>query len=133
MSLVDTAKSAYDLAKKGMTVEFEEKIMQLREEALQLQEENLQLKKENRELRDQIELQETMRFDQRVYWRDGDSTPYCPLCYEKSHAMMHLNGPSRAHDRHGMYVCLACKTEYQEEKGRGFIPWHSPGAVARQL
>lgn len=30
MSVVDTAKTAYDLAKKGMTVEFQEKIMQLR-------------------------------------------------------------------------------------------------------
>jgi hypothetical protein len=32
MSVVDTAKTAYDLAKNGMTVEFHEKIMQLREE-----------------------------------------------------------------------------------------------------
>jgi len=32
MSLVDIAKTAYDLAINGMTVDFQEKIMQLREE-----------------------------------------------------------------------------------------------------
>jgi hypothetical protein len=34
MSVVETAKTIYDLAKKGMTLEAQEMMMQLREEAL---------------------------------------------------------------------------------------------------
>jgi len=111
MSVVDTAKTAYDLAKKGMTVEFQEKIMQLREEALELQEENLRLRKENRELRERIELQETVHFRRGLYWRDGDEVPFCPYCYEKSHTLIHLPGPEIVGVTPN-YDCLECGTGY---------------------
>jgi len=39
MAIIDTSKIIVELAKKGMTIELQEKIMQLREEALELQEE----------------------------------------------------------------------------------------------
>lgn len=92
MSVVDTARTAYDLAKKGMTLEFQETIVRLREEALELQEENLRLRKENRELRERVELQETVHFERRVYWKNDDETPFCPYCYERDHLLIHLSG-----------------------------------------
>lgn len=113
MSVVDTAKTAYDLAKKGMTVEFQEKIMQLREEALELQEENLRLRKENWELKERIELREKVHYRRKVYWCDGDEVPFCPYCYEKSGLLVHLNEL----DRTGEYlshICLECHTRYAE-------------------
>jgi hypothetical protein len=125
MSVVDTAKTAYDLAKKGMTVEFQEKIMQLREEALELQEENLRLKNENRELKERIESRETVKFDRHVYWRNGDPVPYCPLCYEKSQMLLHLNGPSTFGGINNLYSCSGCSTMYREQGDRGFIHWFS--------
>jgi regulator of replication initiation timing len=119
MSVVDTAKTAYDLAKKGMTVEFQEKIMQLREEALELQEENLRLRKENRELKERIELEETVHFKGKVYWRDGDETPFCPHCFDKSHSLIHIHmmgqsGPSQ------YYTCPVCHTQYVTQGGTDF-------------
>lgn len=110
-SLVDTAKIVYDLAKKGITVEFQEKVMQLREEALELQEENLTLKKENLKLKEQIELQETVKFKRRVYWRDGDEIPFCPYCFEKSHRLIHLCAP-RKDGKFDIYRCEDCGIAY---------------------
>ncbi len=41
MSLIDTAKDIYELAKRGATLELQEQLIKMREEALTLQEENL--------------------------------------------------------------------------------------------
>jgi len=111
MSIADTAKTVIDLAKKGMTVEFQEKIMQLREEALALQEENLRLRSENLELKKKAELQETVSFSKNVYWRDGDKVPFCPSCFDKDKRLVHIhlcgrNGPQL------IYQCPACATQY---------------------
>ena len=54
--LIDTTKAVYELAKKGMTIEFQEKLIQLHEQALELQEENLKLKKENQELKEKVRI-----------------------------------------------------------------------------
>jgi hypothetical protein len=122
MSVVDTAKTAYDLAKKGLTVEFQEKIMQLREEALELQEENLRLKKDNGELRERVELQETVAFRRRVYWRDGDDVPFCQYCRETSHVLIHLAG-GQGTDADGKrhYRCPECETYYRVPGEGDFI------------
>jgi hypothetical protein len=126
MSVVDTAKTAYDLAKKGMTVEFQEKIMQLREEALELQEENLRLRKENRELKERIELQETVRFERRVYWRGDDEIPFCQYCYEKcDHLLIHLVGgppdPDIPRNTPVYYRCRHCKAVYKVRGEGDFV------------
>ncbi len=122
MSVVDTAKTAYDLAKKGMTVEFQEKIMQLREEALELQEENLRLKKENRELRQRIELQETVTFKRKVYWRDADEVPFCPHCFEESHVLYHLSlvDPSNFNSPEPVHQCPNCAIQYVTDRSGDF-------------
>ena len=113
MSVVDTAKTAYDLAKKGMTVEFQEKIMQLRQEALDLQEENLRLGNENHELKKRIELQETVTYRLKLYWRDGDDVPFCPYCYEKSKLLMHMDGSGTLANAEEFYSCEECNRTYR--------------------
>jgi hypothetical protein len=123
-SLVDTAKTVYDLAKKGITVELQEKVMQLREEALELQEENLSLKKENLKLKEQIELQEIVKFKRRVYWRDGDEIPFCAYCFEKSHRLIHLSGP-RKDGKTDIYKCEDCGIAYYTVGESDFAIWVS--------
>jgi hypothetical protein len=122
MSVVETAKTVYDLAKKGMTLEAQEMMMQLREEALGLQEENLRLKAENLKLKAQIGLQETVHFRRRVYWRDGDELPYCPYCYEKSHLLIHLASPIKQPE--GLHHdCPECERTYLTTDGVGDFTW----------
>jgi len=114
--LIETTKAAYELAKKGMTIEFQEKLMQLREQALELQEENLKIKKESKKLKEKIELQEKVKFKRKVYFHDGDEVPFCPYCFEKSNLLIHLSGPEiLAGERVPlgiMYVCQECRIGY---------------------
>jgi hypothetical protein len=120
MSLIDTAKTAYDLAKKGMTVELQEKIMQLREEALELQEENQRLRKENGELKERMELQETVHFRRKVYWRDGDEIPFCPYCREASDILIHLTFFGSRDRTILVYLCPECGSKYAVEEDGDF-------------
>lgn len=55
MTILDTVKTIADLAKKGMTVELQEKIVELREEVMALKEENIRLRDENLQLKRQID------------------------------------------------------------------------------
>lgn len=55
VNIMETMKTITELAKKGMTVELQEKIVELREEVIGLKEENIQLKEENLALKQEIE------------------------------------------------------------------------------
>ena len=66
MNVMETMKAITELAKKGMTVELQEKIVELREEVVGLKEENIQLREENIILKQKVE----------VYLK-GDLCPKC--------------------------------------------------------
>jgi len=121
MTIIDTSKIIIELAKKGMTVEFEEKIMQLREEALELQEENLKLKTENIELKKKEELQEKVKFKRKVYYRDGDEIPFCPYCYEKHQLLIHLSLYEAGKGGEQLPCCQECETEYRVVNNEDFV------------
>jgi len=110
-NIVNTAKIVYDLAKKGLTIELQEKVMQLREQALELQEENLKLKKENGELKEKIELQEKVQFKRKVYFRDGDDVPLCPKCFDSSKLLVHIHERGRKGPQK-IYQCPQCEIQY---------------------
>ena len=55
MSIVDTMNLVIKLAKDGMWVELQEKIMELRLQVLEQQEENIALRNDNLELRKELE------------------------------------------------------------------------------
>jgi len=117
MSLIETSKTVYDLAKKAANVELQRQVMQLREEALELQEETLKLRKENLMLKEKIELQEKVKFKRKVYFRDGDEVPFCPYCFERSNLLIHLSEARPFVDgRNALYICQECNKSY-ETKG----------------
>jgi hypothetical protein len=72
MSLIDTARSVFLLARRGATLELQQKIMQLREEALALQEENVKLKARVAELEGRAEGGESLTFDGTGFWGPED-------------------------------------------------------------
>ena len=122
MSLIETTKTVYDLAKKGATVELQEQVMQLREEALELQEENLELRKENLNLKKKIESQESLKFERKVYFRDGDKVPFCPYCYDRHRRLIHLTGPPEEGPTTELqYTCQECRIVYREEVCGEFV------------
>ena len=63
MDIIQTAKSAYELAKKGATVELQEVIMSLREQALELREENVTLREKVAGLEQQIEMAHEFQYE----------------------------------------------------------------------
>jgi len=113
MAIIDTSKIIVELAKKGMTIELQEKIMQLREEALELQEENLKLKRENIVLKKKEKLQEKVKYKRKVYYREGDEVPFCPYCYEKHQLLIHLTPRYEQYEGGQVYECRECKTMYR--------------------
>lgn len=124
MAIIETSKIIVELAKKGMTIELQEKIMQLREEALELQEENLRLKTENLRLKKKVELQEKVKFKRKVYYREDDKAPLCPYCFEKSNLLIHLSGPTIGQrNNEQFYECQECATEYRTAGTEDFTIW----------
>jgi Zn ribbon nucleic-acid-binding protein len=66
MNILDTMQTITKLAKAGMTIELQEKIVELREEVLELKEENLRLREECLQAKQELE-----RFTK------GDLCPKC--------------------------------------------------------
>ena len=75
MSVIDTARSIFLLARRGATPELQQQIMLLREEALALLEENRELKARVAELEGgrAAEVRNDLNFDGTVYWGTKDS------------------------------------------------------------
>lgn len=108
MSLIETAKDAYDLAKKGMTIELQEKIMDLREQALVLEEENLRLRTHVRDLQESAREKEAMQFRAPYYFRESDSVPFCPVCWERDRKAIHMRAYIGGDDKQ-YHTCGVCR------------------------
>jgi hypothetical protein len=98
MSLIDTAKVVYDLAKKGATIELQEQLMKMREEALSLQEQNVELRQRVAELEAERRVEESVVYDGALYWKDDDEGvrqgPYCQKCYDADRKLIRLQNSS---------------------------------------
>lgn len=86
MEILDTIKTITELAKKGLTVELQEKIVELREEVMALKEENIRLRDENLNLKQDLD-----------GYTKGNICPRCKkptwkLKSSKPHPIMHHAG-----------------------------------------
>ena len=123
MSLIDTAKDIYELARTGATIELQEKLMRMREEAIDLQEENVSLRKRVSELEDALRLQTNLSFDGAIYWKTLSDTerdgPYCQRCYDVERKAIRLQYSSYTRPD-GFYqvvwTCTACRSSYTPKR-----------------
>jgi hypothetical protein len=118
-------KQATDIAKgiNALNVDFEVKtktsellsaIIDLQHSMLELQGrfgdlqgENEELKSEVSRLRLSASTRDTLQFKEKMYWKEGDSVPFCPVCLENEQKQIHLTGPHREEDL--MYFhCEVC-------------------------
>lgn len=120
MSIIDTAKDVYDLARKGATLELQEQLIKMREEALLLQEENLALKTRINELEKAQAINESLSFDGAVYWKtlpdSAKEGPYCPHCYDVEACLVRLHSHSYVFEggRNHSWLCKACDNSYED-------------------
>ena len=59
---------------------------------------------EIRELNEKLKEKVSLRFDGKLYWKENDITPFCPLCYENDNKFIHL------------YEGYESKTENEKQK-----------------
>jgi hypothetical protein len=90
-------------------------IIDLQHSMLELQSKFGDLQTENEHLKAQILQMETsatehlaLQFVNNVYWKKGDSTPFCPKCWEKDGKQIHLTGPHEDEWRGVTYYCTVC-------------------------
>jgi len=115
MSIIETAKAAIELAKKGVSVELQETLMEMREQAVQLQEENLALRNQIRELEEAMAIRGNILWDERsrVYWlkgADGEKKegPYCTRCWDVNKLLVRLQQYVRSN-----WTCLECRNVFE--------------------
>jgi hypothetical protein len=46
------------------------------------------------------------------YFKEGDSIPFCPICYESESKRIHLNGPHDVPGEEPFYKCMNCNNNY---------------------
>lgn len=108
-----------ELAKKGMTIEQQERIMELRAAVLNAQEENLQLRAELSDLKRVAAEREQMEFDGAIYWRTlpggQKEGPFCQRCYDADAKLVRLQ--SIAGSYFGDWECAECDKIYGKQSG----------------
>ena len=119
MAILDTAKTVYDLAKAGATLELQEELMKIREEALALQEECLSLRQQISDFQKSEDERNAATFDGTVYWKqdasDQKDGPFCQRCFDVDKILVRLqDGSYHDGDRQvKLWDCKACKTSYE--------------------
>ena len=126
MSLLDNAKDVIERAKKGMTVELQQRLMEFQERELSLREENLALKEQVKQLEEILNRKQSLEFDGQLYWLktpDGQKDgPFCQKCHDTSGRMIRVQkiivddygSESGRVTSRGTYhfSCFECKSNY---------------------
>ena len=126
MGVVENLKEIADLVKKAGEIDLYKKISAAEDEVREVT-------REKRRLEDRLEeLERALRFKEETvfkapfcYLKEGDQTPYCPHCVEKSghaiHVVLQFDRPEGTR-----WDCPACKQLYLFEKpGLNRQPTHA--------
>lgn len=63
-------------------------------------------------LTNQLKEKKEMKFDGKVYFIEGDETPFCPVCYENNAKLHHLTFYNGTRDCESYYHCKTCKNNF---------------------
>ncbi|MCG7780720.1 hypothetical protein [Lelliottia amnigena] len=114
-----------NLRKKGddelTTAEMRNTLIDLLDDLVEVKSEFVSLKavllnkeEEIQSLKAQLEGKNKLLFDGKLYWLEGDKTPYCTKCHEKDSLALHLHF-IRANPAYGTrdhWYCRSCKVSY---------------------
>lgn len=73
-----------------------------------------ELQKENKELREQLEIEESLKFDDGAYWKEDGDGPFCSSCWDSDKQLIR----TQKHITMNKMVCPKCKSEYKTEEQR---------------
>ena len=114
-------ESLTELVKKAATLDLQEKIVSLREYIIALKDENITLKEENQTLKLQLEASQEFVLKEGLYWKDGDTVPFCQKCLDGSRKRIRLQVWSDG------WKCFECDNYYAPPSRAGRAQVFVPG------
>ena len=103
MGVIENLKEAALFAQKVGQLELYKQIVQAEDEVRDLTREKRRLEDKVEDLERKARVRAVMTFNAPVYYRTGDATPFCPVCYEKEERAIHLAKGFR-----GNWYCNVC-------------------------
>jgi hypothetical protein len=67
---------------------------------------------EIQDLKAKLEGKDALKFDGRLYWKEGDKTAFCPICHENEGKLIHLNYWAGSRDFPPTWICKVCRNEF---------------------
>jgi hypothetical protein len=112
MGVVENMKDVADLVKKFNDIELNRRILDLENQVLDLARAKRRGEETIEELERTLKFKGELVFREPFYLLQGDTTPFCPNCWEKDHRAIHVvymwtDGGVTRRD------CPNCKTEYR--------------------
>ena len=118
-------ESLTDLVKKTATLDLQEKIVSLREYIISLKDENISLKEENQAIKLQLEASQDFVLKGGLYWKEGDSVPFCQKCLDGSRKRIRLQVWANS------WKCFECDKYYPSAHQAGRVQVFRPGVDKR--
>ncbi len=115
MSIIENTKEIAELVKKLGNIDLYRRIVELEGEIIELSRQRLQLEQRVDELEKSARLKAEMVFHEPLYFQEGDSTPFCPTCFEKEGRAIHLINYGELDTEKGPEVrwyCKLCKEDF---------------------
>lgn len=112
MSIISDAKDVVSLIKKLDDQELYQKILDLQSQILELSSEIIELKNRNTELTEKLNIKENMNWQPPFYFKQGDSMPYCQLCFDSENQTIHLVYSHQSAQRDYVWNCPKCSNKY---------------------
>jgi len=107
--VTDTIKTSGKTETVHQLIDAQVAIMDLLRKHEELHGEIRTLKTNIIELESKLKFQGTMTFNRPFYFAHGDTTPYCPNCWEVSKIAIHLPRCSEGYEGEFISECLNCR------------------------
>lgn len=117
MGVIENMKEVADLVQKVGDIDLNRKIVNLEGEVLSLTREKRHLEVRVDELERELRLKKELVFKEPFYYLTGDSTPYCPGCWEDKRTSVHLTFVGD-YNLSTDWQCPVCKHRYEVSKRR---------------
>lgn len=68
-------------------------------------------------LKAKLEGKNKLQFDGKLYWLEGDKTPYCTMCHERDSLAIHLKliKGDQSHGTSDHWFCRNCRVRYYQK------------------
>jgi len=116
MSIISDVKDVVSLVKKLDDQELYQKILDLQSQILELSSEIIELKNRNTGLTEKLNIKENMDWQPPFYFKQGDSMPYCQLCFDSENQTIHLVYSHLADKKGYVWDCPKCQNKFITEE-----------------